>query len=123
MILFKRGSSSDAPSFAASLDGDVGAYFMRRIASRYGPSREVLAGRIRTERLRLGLTAEQAGKRLGVSRTTYSQLEEAADPKLSTLIALATAGFRVKVFAHELFSTVGYESVRHQVETETNGSS
>jgi transcriptional regulator with XRE-family HTH domain len=47
-----------------------------------------LADRIRAERERLGLSQEEAAHKLSVSRFTYQQLETAANPPASTLLAL-----------------------------------
>lgn len=59
-----------------------------RLSSRYGPEPTVVAARIRGERERLGLTQDQAAMKLGISRSTYKQLERAANPQLSTLLGL-----------------------------------
>jgi|GEM_PF-4515027 len=52
------------------------------------PTPADLAQRIRGERIRLGLTQEAAAAQLGVSRSTYRQLEQAANPQVSTLLML-----------------------------------
>lgn len=60
--------------------------------------------RVRQERTRLGLTQQQAADRLGIAQQTYGQLEgRTDDPRLSTLIRLAAAGFSLRVLAPELF--------------------
>jgi transcriptional regulator with XRE-family HTH domain len=59
--------------------------------------------RLRAERSRLGLTQEQAAELLGVGRGSYRQLEEdRRDPRLSTLVRLVGAGYRIKAIAPEL---------------------
>lgn len=60
--------------------------------------------RVRSERARLGLTQAQAAELLGVRQQTYSQLEEqpARDPRLSTLVRLVGAGYRLQALAPEL---------------------
>jgi len=60
--------------------------------------------RIRAERARLGLTQAQAAERIGVRQQTYGQLEEqpARDPRLSTLVRLVGAGYRLRALAPEL---------------------
>lgn len=60
--------------------------------------------RVRSERTRLGLSQAQAAELLGVGRGTYRQLEEepARDPRLSTLVRLVGAGYRLKAIAPEL---------------------
>jgi DNA-binding XRE family transcriptional regulator len=64
---------------------------MPRLNERFSPSPEEMAGRIRAERERLGLSMAQAAEKLGVAKGTYQQLERRADPRLSTLLALAEA--------------------------------
>ena len=63
--------------------------------------------RIRAERTRLGLTQAQAADLLGVRQQTYAQLETRpdTDPRLSTLVRLAAAGYRLDVIAPELTET------------------
>lgn len=63
----------------------------------------VTARLIRAERIRLGLTQDQAAARLGVSRGTYRQLEERANPQLETLRALQSAGYDIRRIAPWLF--------------------
>jgi transcriptional regulator with XRE-family HTH domain len=59
--------------------------------------------RIRQERARLGLTQDQAAELLGIGRGAYKQLEDSPrDIRLSTLIRLRAAGFRLRVLAPEL---------------------
>jgi transcriptional regulator with XRE-family HTH domain len=59
--------------------------------------------RLRAERSRLGLTQEQAAELLGVGRGSYRQLEEdRRDPRLSTLVRLVEAGYRIAAIAPEL---------------------
>jgi transcriptional regulator with XRE-family HTH domain len=67
-----------------------------------GPSAEDLAERIRAERIRLGLTQREAAERLGVSRSTYRQLETAANPTAITLVGLVRVlGMRPEVLLPE----------------------
>ena len=60
--------------------------------------------RVRAERSRLGLTQVQAADLLGVRQQTYAQLESRpdTDPRLSTLVRLVGAGYRLRVLAPEL---------------------
>jgi transcriptional regulator with XRE-family HTH domain len=51
----------------------------------------------------LGITQEQSAARLRVSRGTYRQLERRVNPQLSTLLALAEAGFDLRRIVPELF--------------------
>lgn len=78
---------------------------MPRLNQRNGPRPGEVGPRIRAERLRLGMTQEQAAERLGVKRGSYNQLEDAkANPKLSTLIALVrVVGMDPRAIAPELF--------------------
>lgn len=61
---------------------------MPKITNRCGPAPEILAGRIKAERERLGLTKTEAARRLGVARESYAQLEVAANPHLSMVFSL-----------------------------------
>jgi transcriptional regulator with XRE-family HTH domain len=61
---------------------------MPPLKSRYGPPPAEVAARIKAERVRLGLSQEECARRLGVTRTSYRQLEETANPQLSRVIAL-----------------------------------
>lgn len=59
--------------------------------------------RLRSERARLGLTQSEAAELLGVGRGSYRQLEEdRIDPRLSTVVRLIKAGYRLKAIAPEL---------------------
>ena len=60
--------------------------------------------RLRQERSRLGLTQVQAAELLGVRQQGYAQYESGrrADPRLSTLIRMVRAGFRLRALAPEL---------------------
>jgi transcriptional regulator with XRE-family HTH domain len=60
--------------------------------------------RVRSERARLGLTTRQAAELLGVRQQTYCQLETRpnTDPRLSTLVRLVGAGYRLRILAPEL---------------------
>ncbi|CEF48262.1 unnamed protein product [uncultured bacterium] len=70
--------------------------------------RPPFAEAIRAERARLGWTQAFAAARLGTTRGTYRQLEETtADPRLSTLVALVGAGFRLGVIAPGLTTQRG----------------
>jgi transcriptional regulator with XRE-family HTH domain len=64
----------------------------------------LFSDRVRAERERLGLSQYDVADRLGVARGTYAQLEtrRSADPRLSTLVALVGAGFRLGALAPEL---------------------
>lgn len=64
---------------------------------------ETIAARIRSERLRLGLTQVEAARRSGMARTTYTNLERSASPSLRTLFALTAVGMDVRAIAPELF--------------------
>jgi transcriptional regulator with XRE-family HTH domain len=58
---------------------------------------------VKAERLRLGWTQEDAAVALGMSRSTYRQLEEGRnDPRLSTLIRLVRLGYRLRAIVPEL---------------------
>jgi transcriptional regulator with XRE-family HTH domain len=58
---------------------------------------------LKAERLHLRWTQEQAAEAIGVSRTTYRQLEEGRnDPRLSTLMRLVRAGYRIEAIVPEL---------------------
>lgn len=87
---------------------------------RRGVDQNVIALRIRAERRRLNLTQRQAADRIGISRSTYRQLEDGTDPQLSTLIALADAGFKLRAVAEELFRMDGCEGWRHEIENESD---
>ena len=59
--------------------------------------------RVRSERARLGLTQRQAAELLGIAQQTYGQLEgRTDDPRLSTLVRLIGAGYRISALAPEL---------------------
>lgn len=60
--------------------------------------------RIRQERARLGLTQKEAAELLGVRQQTYAQFETRpdTDPRLSTLVRLVGAGYRLSAIAPEL---------------------
>ena len=64
-----------------------------------------IRARIRSERLRLGLTVAETAERMGVSRQSYLQLEtRTLDPKLSTIVSLVGGvGMRLSTIAPELF--------------------
>ena len=63
-----------------------------------------VAQRIRAERLRLGLTAEQAAARLSVTRSSYIQLEERGNPTLTRLVELVRkVGMDLRALVPELF--------------------
>ena len=58
---------------------------------------------LKAERLHLRWTQEQAAHAIGISRSTYRQLEEGRnDPRVSTLMRLIRAGFRVEAILPEL---------------------
>jgi transcriptional regulator with XRE-family HTH domain len=64
----------------------------------------VVAGRIRAERQRLGLSQPEVAERLGVSRASYKNIECVANPQLSTLVALVkVVGMDLSAIAPELF--------------------
>lgn len=68
------------------------------------PSPEALAGRIRRERERLGLTKADAARMLGIAPQSYRKLEESANPKALSLIALVrTLGMRPEALLPEVF--------------------
>ena len=78
---------------------------MRTLRARFGPAPETVAARIRAERHRLGFSLADCGRALGVNRHTYRQLEQSANPELSTLIALVTQlGYDPQAIAPELFN-------------------
>jgi transcriptional regulator with XRE-family HTH domain len=59
--------------------------------------------RIRAERLRLGMTQEEAAVALDMSRNTYKHLEDAPrDIRLSTLYRLVQIGYRLEALTPEL---------------------
>ena len=60
--------------------------------------------RVRQERERLGLTQSAAAELLGIRQQTYSQIERlpSRDIRLSTLVRLVGAGYRLRVIAPEL---------------------
>lgn len=65
------------------------------------PDPEVLAARIKAERLRLSLTPTQIAAALGVKRESYLQLERHANPRFSTVGALVGVGMRIASLAPE----------------------
>jgi DNA-binding XRE family transcriptional regulator len=72
------------------------------------PSPAEVAGRIRAERERLGITQSDAARMLGIARGTYRQLEVEANPQLGTLFELVTrVGMDFKNIAPELFGKGG----------------
>jgi transcriptional regulator with XRE-family HTH domain len=75
----------------------------RYIRGIHGPLPSVVAGRIRAERLRLGLSQGEVAARLGTTRTAYKNLECVANPQLSTLVGLVTVvGMDLDALAPEL---------------------
>jgi Helix-turn-helix domain len=60
--------------------------------------------RMRSERARLGLTQDGAAELIDCGRGTYRQFEQypARDVRLSTLVRLVRAGYRLQVLAPEL---------------------
>jgi transcriptional regulator with XRE-family HTH domain len=76
----------------------------RYIRGNHGPLPSVVADRIKAERHRLGLSQPQMAARLGVSRASYKNIECVANPMLSTLVALKTAGMDLRAIAPELFA-------------------
>jgi transcriptional regulator with XRE-family HTH domain len=63
--------------------------------------------RLRAERLRLKLSRAEAADKIGVSRQSYTQLETVTDdPRLSTLVRLVEAGFRIDALMPELTATL-----------------
>jgi transcriptional regulator with XRE-family HTH domain len=79
---------------------------MARLKDKHGPLPRMVAARIRAERERLGLSQEEAARRLGMSRSNYKQYEARANPQLGTLIGLTRVlGMRLKAIAPELFPT------------------
>jgi transcriptional regulator with XRE-family HTH domain len=59
--------------------------------------------RLRAERVRLGLTQLQAAELLGIRQQSYGELETTdKDPRLSTLLRLVEAGYRLHALVPEL---------------------
>jgi transcriptional regulator with XRE-family HTH domain len=76
---------------------------MPRVTFRYGPPAVDVAARIKAERQRLGLSQDECARRLGITRSSYRQLEETANPQLSRVIALVELlGMDGRVLAPEL---------------------
>jgi ribosome-binding protein aMBF1 (putative translation factor) len=74
-----------------------------------GPMRQMPASqsdfrsRVRSERARLGLSQAEAAELAGMRRSVYRQLEyRDCDPRLSTVVRLVGAGFRLRELAPEL---------------------
>jgi transcriptional regulator with XRE-family HTH domain len=77
---------------------------MPPLKSRFGPAPSTVADRIKAERVRLGLSLNEAARRLEIHRNSYRQLETAANPQLSTLVGLVERlGMDAKTIAPELF--------------------
>jgi len=68
-----------------------------------GPTPAELAKRIRLERLRVGLSQSETGRRLGISQQAYAYIERAGNPRLDTLFALKNAGLVIRNILPELF--------------------
>jgi len=68
-----------------------------------GPTPAELAKRIRLERLRVGLSQSETGRRLGISQQAYAYIERAGNPRLDTLCALKNAGLVIRNILPELF--------------------
>lgn len=80
----------------------------RTLRSRHGPAPSALAGRIRAERVRLGLSQSAAAERLGVGRHSYRQLEVTANPQVSRLLELVRdVGMDARALLPELFDGDG----------------
>lgn len=76
---------------------------MPRIGKRHGPDTVEVAERIRAERERLELSQEDCARKLGMSRSTYRQLERLANPTMSTLVGLTSVlKMRLEAIAPEL---------------------
>lgn len=60
-----------------------------------------VAGRIRAERQRLGLSQEEAAARIGRSRDSYKQLERMANPQADTIVSLVRLGMRLSAILPE----------------------
>lgn len=77
---------------------------MPRLSARLGPDRaSEVAARIRSERLRLGMTVDACAAGLGLHRNTYMNYERRADPSLSALVAFRSLGMDPRAIAPELF--------------------
>lgn len=77
---------------------------MPRLSEKQGrPSTAELGRRVRSERERLGLTQEEAARRLGLSRGSYRQIETVTVLQYGVLVALVRdLGMDARALAPEL---------------------
>lgn len=78
---------------------------MPRLSERQDrPSKALIAGRIKAERERLGLSGREVARRLSISPACYRQIESVTTLPYGTLLALVRdIGMDAQVIAEELF--------------------
>lgn len=78
---------------------------MPRLVERQGrPSTADLGRRVKSERLRLGLTQDECARRIHISRGAYRQIETVTVMQYGVLVALVRdLGFDLRELAPELF--------------------
>lgn len=78
---------------------------MPRLSEKQGrPSTAEFGRRVRAERERIGLTQEEAARRLGISRGSYRQIETVTVMQGGVLLALVEdLGMRAEAIIPELF--------------------